>query len=165
MNEINIEYKPTNNMKLDKKALLYLDIIQRIALESYCVRLQVGSLIAKEDNIISYGYNGTPSGSLNCCEEEIDGELVTLRTVLHSESNAITKACKSPISTVGATMYCTHACCVDCAKLIIQSGIKTFIYVENYRDLNGIDLLLKYNIKVLKQNSKTRRLELLSKKA
>jgi len=67
MNEINIEYKPANNMKLDKKALLYLDIIQRIALESYCVRLQVGSLIAKEDNIISYGYNGTPSGSLNCC--------------------------------------------------------------------------------------------------
>lgn len=161
---MNIQKYPVNHLNLDKKAFLYLDLTERVAIESYCRRLQVGSIIAKDDNIISFGYNGTVRGGFNNCEEELDGELVTLRTVLHAESNAITKACKSPISTSGATMYCTHACCVDCAKLIVQSGIEKFVYIHDYRDMSGIDFLLECGIQVLKQNTETNKLELLIKK-
>ena len=134
-----------------KKAILYLTLAKTIAEESYCVRLKVGALIVKEDNIISYGYNGTISGAPNQCEYVDDnGNLVTLPTVLHAESNAITKACKSTISTKDATLYCTHSCCVECAKLIIQSGITRFVYLEDYRDMSGINLLLKSGIEVFK---------------
>lgn len=151
---------PINYRSFDKKAILYLDIATRVAEESYCRRLNVGSVIVKNDNIISFGYNGTIAGSDNNCEEETaDGNLVTLSTVLHSESNAITKACKSPISTEGATMYCTHSCCVECAKLIIQSGITNFVYIEDYRDSKGIELLLSsgvYVIKATRQNDTTK---------
>lgn len=139
-----------NYKSFDKKAPLYLDIAKRVALESYCKRLQVGSIIVKDGNILSFGYNGTISGADNCCEETIDDKLVTLSTVLHSESNAITKACKSPISTKEATMYCTHSCCVECAKLIVQSGIDTFVYINDYRDMKGIELLLSSNVYVIK---------------
>jgi len=121
----------------EKKHKLYLDIVKRIAEESYCKRLKVGALIVKDGNIISFGYNGTPTGMPNICEEDN----VTLPYVLHAESNAITKACKSPISTEGATLYLTHSCCVECAKLIIQSGIKKVYYIQRYRDLNGVNLL------------------------
>lgn len=139
-----------NYKSFDKKAPLYLDITKRVALESYCKRLQVGSIIVKDGNILSFGYNGTISGTDNCCEETIDDKLVTLSTVLHSESNAITKACKSPISTKEATMYCTHSCCVECAKLIVQSGIDTFVYINDYRDMKGIELLLSSGVYVIK---------------
>lgn len=141
-----------NYRSFDKKAPLYLDIVKRVSLESYCRRLKVGSLIINDGNIISFGYNGKISGSDNCCEETIDGKLVTLPTVLHAESNAIMKACKSPISTNESTMYCTHSCCVECAKLIIQSGITTFVYLEDYRDMKGIELLLNSNVYVIKAN-------------
>ena len=120
-----------------KKLELYLDLAERVAKESYCKRLQVGAIIAKDGNIISFGYNGTPSGMPNKCEEED----VTFSYVLHAESNAITKACKSPISTEGATMYITHSCCLECAKLIIQSGIKKVYFINKYRDMAGIKLL------------------------
>ena len=155
-----------NYKSFDKKAPLYLDITKRVALESYCKRLQVGSIIVKDGNILSFGYNGTISGADNCCEETIDGKLVTLPTVLHSESNAITKACKSPISTKEATMYCTHSCCVECAKLIVQSGIDTFVYINDYRDMKGIELLLSsgvYVIKATKQESEDLSIEILNK--
>jgi dCMP deaminase len=130
----------------NKKDILYTDLVLRISKESYCKRLQVGALIVKDGNIISFGYNGTLSGFPNVCEEDN----VTLPTVLHAESNAITKACKSPISTEGSTIYCTHSCCVECAKLIIQSGINRFVYLEDYRSSDGLDLLMKSNIEVVR---------------
>lgn len=133
----------------EKKHNLYLDLARRIAKESYCKRLQVGAVIVKDGNIISFGYNGTPSGLPNVCEEND----VTLSTVLHAESNAITKACKSPISTEGATIYMTHSCCVECAKLIVQSGIKKVYYIEDYRDRKGIELLRTCDIEVSKTNN------------
>lgn len=142
---------PIYYKSFDKKAPLYLDISLRIAKESYCKRLQVGSIIVKDGNIISFGYNGNISGLPNQCEEKtVDGDLITLKTVIHAESNAISKACKSPISTENATMYCTHSCCVECAKLIIQSGITTFVYINDYRDTSGIELLLSSDIYVIK---------------
>lgn len=128
------------------KDKLYSDLALRVSKESYCKRLQVGAIIEKNGNIISFGYNGTPSGMPNKCEEDN----VTLPYVLHAESNAITKACKSPISTEGSTMYITHACCVECAKLIIQSGIKEVYYLQDYRDKAGINLLKNVGIKVIK---------------
>lgn len=134
------------NAIVGDKATLYLDLTLRISQESYCERLQVGCLIVKSGNIISFGYNGTPSGFPNVCE----ANNVTFEYVLHAESNAITKACKSPISTDGATMYCTHACCVHCAKLIIQSGITTFVYIEDYRDRSGLELLIAAGLDVVK---------------
>jgi len=142
---------------LEKKhrAGLYLDLVQRIALESYCVRLQVGALIEKDGNIISFGFNGTAKGRPNVCEIEVDGQLISLDEVLHAESNAITKACKSPISTEGATLYCTHSCCVHCAKLIVQSGIVRFVYLEDYRDSNGVKFLQDCGIEVIKANKLT----------
>jgi len=128
----------------EKKHNLYLDLVRRIAQESYCKRLKVGALIVKDGNIISFGYNGTPSGLPNVCEDNN----VTLPTVLHAESNAITKACKSPISTDGSTIYMTHSCCVECAKLIVQSGITKVYYIEDYRDNSGINLLRTCDIEV-----------------
>jgi dCMP deaminase len=133
-------------MPKKEKVGLYLDLTLRIAQESYCERLQVGAIIVKSGNIISFGYNGTPSGFPNVCESDN----VTFDYVLHAESNAITKACKSPISTEGAIMYCTHACCVHCAKLIIQSGITTFVYLQDYRDRSGIELLVAAGLDVIK---------------
>ena len=138
------------SMPKKEKVGLYLDLTLRIAQESYCERLQVGAIIVKTGNIISFGYNGTPSGFPNVCESEN----VTFDYVLHAESNAITKACKSPISTEGAIMYCTHACCVHCAKLIIQSGITTFVYLQDYRDMSGIDLLRRAGLEVVKVENK-----------
>ena len=148
-----------NNYKVDvlvkkDRAPLYLDLVQRIAQESYCVRLQVGAIIEKDGNIISFGFNGTAKNRPNVCEIEVDGQLVSLDEVLHAESNAITKACKSPISTEGSTMYCTHACCVHCAKLIIQSGIVRFVYLEDYRDSKGIKFLQDCGIEVIKATKK-----------
>jgi len=142
MHKIPIIHKVT----MKKKSKLYLDLTSRIAEESYCKRLQVGSLIVKDGNIISFGYNGSIKGFPNICEEND----VTLDSVLHAESNAITKACKSPISTEDATMYCTHACCVHCAKLIIQSGITTFVYIRDYRDRSGVELLIAAGLDVFK---------------
>jgi dCMP deaminase len=134
----------------ENKLNLYLDLAQRIAKESYCERLQVGAVIVKDGNIISFGYNGTPSGRPNKCEENN----VTFPYVLHAESNAITKACKSPISTEGATMYLTHSCCLECAKLIIQSGIKKVYYLKDYRDNSGIKLLRDCDIDVSRVDKK-----------
>ena len=111
---------------------------------SYCQRRQVGALVVKDGRIISDGYNGTPSGFENICEENN----VTKPYVLHAEANAITKLARSHNSSEGATMYITASPCIECAKLIIQSGIKRIIYGEKYRLDDGIKLLERAGIEV-----------------
>jgi len=115
-------------------------------------RKKVGCLIVKDGAIISDGYNGMPSGFDNNCEDEdpksFDGELITRPEVLHAESNAITKLAKSTQSSDGATMYITISPCVECSKLIIQSGIKRVVYEYWYKNNDGIKLLKQANIKV-----------------
>lgn len=127
---------------LDKR---YLRMASIWAENSYCKRRQVGALIVKDQMIISDGYNGTPSGFENVCEDE---QNVTLPYVLHAEANAITKVAASSNSSKGATIYVTSAPCIECSKLIIQSGIVRVVYSEKYRTEEGCDLLKKANIQV-----------------
>lgn len=122
----------------------YLEMAQVWAKNSYCKRRQVGALIVKDRMIISDGYNGTPSGFENQCEDEGG---VTKPYVLHAEANAITKVAKSGNSSEGATLYVTASPCMECAKLIIQSGIKRVVYKDLYRITDGIDLLKCAGIK------------------
>jgi len=124
----------------------YLDMAQVWSKNSYCKRRQVGALIVKNKMIISDGYNGTPSGFENVCEDE-DG--ITKPYVLHAEANAITKVAKSGNSSEGATMYVTTAPCIECSKLIIQAGIKRLVYRDNYRKTEGIDLLKRVGIEIV----------------
>jgi len=112
---------------------------------SYCKRRQVGALIVKDKMIISDGFNGTPSGFENVCEDENN---ITKPYVLHAEANAITKVAASSNSSSGATIYVTSAPCIECAKLIIQSGIKRVVYSEKYRVEDGCNLLCKAGITV-----------------
>lgn len=129
---------------------VYLNMAEALAQLSHAERAKVGCLIVNEGGqIVSQGYNGTPSGFDNCCEEEEDpGHLVTKHEVLHAESNAISKCAKWGGSTDGATLYVTMSPCFECAKLIIQAGIKRVVYKELYRDASGIELLNKANIEV-----------------
>jgi dCMP deaminase len=113
---------------------------------SYCQRRKVGALIVKDKMIISDGYNGTPSGFENHCEDE-NG--VTKYYVLHAEANAITKIARSGNNSMGATLYVTTSPCIECAKLIIQAGIKRVVYREAYRLTEGIDLLQKADIETV----------------
>lgn len=132
----------------DKQLLLdmrYLRMARIWAENSYCQRRKVGALVVKDKMIISDGYNGTPSGFENVCEDENN---VTKPYVLHAEANAITKLARSSNNSDGATLYVTAAPCIECAKLIIQSGIKRVIYAEQYRLIDGIDLLKRANIEV-----------------
>ena len=117
------------------------------AKNSYCKRRQVGALLVKDRMIISDGYNGTPSGFENICEDE-NG--VTKPYVLHAEANAITKVAKSGNNSKGATLYVTASPCMECAKLIIQSGISRVVYSDEYRLTDGVDLLRKAGIEVEK---------------
>lgn len=112
---------------------------------SYCVRRKVGALLVKDQMIISDGYNGTPSGFENKCEDEHD---VSFPYVLHAEANAITKVARSHNSADGATLYVTTSPCMECAKLIIQCGIKRVVYGEAYRIMDGVELLKKAGIEV-----------------
>ena len=122
----------------------YLQMAEIWAQNSYCKRRKVGALLVKDRMIISDGYNGTPSGFENVCEE--DG--VTKPYVLHAEANAITKVAKSGNSSEGATLYVTASPCLECAKLIIQSGIKRVVYRDAYRLTDGVDLLRRAGIEV-----------------
>ena len=124
----------------------YLAMAQIWAGNSYCTRRQVGALLVRDKMIISDGYNGTPSGFPNVCEDE-NG--VTYAYVLHAEANAITKVAKSNNSSEGATLYVTASPCVECAKLIIQAGIRRVVYGEMYRLNDGVELLRRANIEVL----------------
>lgn len=127
---------------LDKR---YLRMARIWSENSYCKRRQVGALIVKDKSIISDGYNGTPSGFENLCEDDNDK---TKPYVLHAEANAITKVAKSSNSSDGATLYVTASPCIECAKLIIQAGIIRVVYSELYRCCDGIELLEKAGIKV-----------------
>lgn len=137
---------------MNKSSILdcrYLRMAKIWAENSYCIRRQVGALIVKNKMIISDGYNGTPSGFPNICEGE-DG--LTLPYVLHAEANAITKIARSGNNSDGATLYVTDAPCIECAKLIIQSGIKRVVYARSYRLTDGIELLTKAGIEVEQMN-------------
>ena len=136
----------------------YMDVAERFAQLSSAKRLNVGAIVVKDDRIISIGYNGMPSGWDNECEYEViveddddyTTELKTKPEVLHAESNAIAKLAKSPESGEGADIFITHAPCIDCAKLIYQSGIATVYYKNDYRSTQGIEFLRKSNIWVVK---------------
>ena len=127
--------------KFDDK---YMDMAAIWATNSYCKRRQVGALLVKDRMIISDGYNGTPSGFENVCEE--NG--VTKPYVLHAEANAITKIARSGNNSDGSTLYVTDSPCIECAKLIIQAGIKRVIYSREYRLTDGVDLLRRAGIEV-----------------
>ena len=125
--------------------LRYLKMAQIWAENSYCKRRQVGALVVKDQMIISDGYNGTPSGFENVCEDDNN---VTLPYVLHAEANAITKLARSSNNSEGSTLYITDSPCIECAKLIIQAGIKRVVYAREYRLTDGADLLRQAGIKV-----------------
>lgn len=124
----------------------YLEMAQIWAGNSYCKRRQVGALIVKDKMIISDGYNGTPSGFENICEDENN---VTKPYVLHAEANAITKVAKSSNSSEGATLYVTTSPCLECAKLIIQAGIKRVVYSQKYHTPDGINLLKRAGVELV----------------
>lgn len=113
---------------------------------SYCVRRKVGAIMVKDNMIISDGFNGTPSGFANVCEDEAG---VTFPYVLHAEANAITKVARSNNSSEGSTLYVTASPCVECSKLIIQAGIRRVVYAEKYRITDGLDLLARAGIETL----------------
>lgn len=127
--------------------LRYLRMAHIWAENSYCERRKVGALIVKDNMIISDGYNGTPAGFENVCE---DGNGLTKPYVLHAEANAITKIARSGNNSEGATLYVTDAPCIECAKLIIQSGIRKVFYARQYRLTDGIDLLERAGIEVIR---------------
>lgn len=130
-------------LELDKR---YLRMARIWAENSYCTRRKVGALIVKDKMIISDGYNGTPAGFENVCE--LDNG-TTKPYVLHAEANAITKIAKSGNNSDGATLYVTASPCMECSKLIIQSGIRRVVYSESYRLTDGIDLLKRAGVEVV----------------
>ncbi len=138
-----METSENKQFVLDKR---YLRMARIWAENSYCERRKVGALIVKDKMIISDGYNGTPSGFENVCEDENN---ITKPYVLHAEANAITKIARSSNSSKDATLYVTASPCIECAKLIIQAGIKRVVYSQQYRLDDGIKLLKRANIEVL----------------
>jgi dCMP deaminase len=128
---------------------LYSDIADRVGQMSHATRAKVGAVIVKDDTIISYGYNGMPRGWPNDCE--IDG--ATRPEVLHAESNAIAKLARGPASGFGADMFVSYSPCIECAKLIAQTGIRKVWYRQQYRDTAGIDFLRHSSIEVVQKPS------------
>jgi dCMP deaminase len=141
----------------------YMKVAELTSTLSYAKRLQVGSVIVKGNKILATGYNGMPSGWDNECEtteiveldEKFVRQLVTKQEVLHSETNAIAKVSASTESSEGATMFCTHAPCINCAKLIYQSGINSLYYRNTYRDTSGIQFLESSGVVVTKYETKS----------
>lgn len=128
-----------------KEINLYVDLASRIAKMSHAKRLQVGAVIAKPGGILlAYGYNGMPSGMANACETND----VTNPEVIHAEANAILKCAREGRSTEGAWLFLTHSPCIECAKMILQSGITSLIYVTKYKDESGINLLQQHYVSV-----------------
>ena len=146
----------------DRMKGMYMEIAETVSKMSYAKRLQVGAIVVKSNRIISIGFNGTPSGWDNNCEDEIveypenmmmipENEYRYLKTkpeVLHAETNAIAKLAKSTESGDGAVLFVTHAPCLDCAKLVYQSGIRSVFYRSSYRDNLGIEFLQKCGVEV-----------------
>ncbi len=137
-------YQEQKQLLLDQR---YLRMAAIWAENSYCVRRQVGALIVKDQMIISDGYNGTPSGFENICEDDATGK--TKAYVLHAEANAITKVAKSANNCQGATLYVTTSPCIECAKLIIQAGIKRVVYSDKYHCEDGPNLLHRVGIECI----------------
>ena len=141
----------------------YMKVAELTSTLSYAKRLQVGSVIVKGNKILATGYNGMPSGWDNTCEtvevieldEKFIKQLVTKQEVLHSETNAIAKVSASTESSEGATMFCTHAPCINCAKLIYQSGINNLYYRDTYRDTSGIKFLESSGVLVTKYETQS----------
>jgi len=132
-----------------------MDTAERFSQLSSAVRLKVGAVVVKDNRIISIGYNGTPAGWDNCCEEvvQLSDDTVTTKTkdeVIHAEANAVAKLARDGESGSGADLFCTHAPCVQCAKIIYGAGISSVYYRESYRDNDGIDFLQKCKINVKK---------------
>lgn len=128
----------------DKFKRLYMEMADSVSHLSSAKRLQVGAVVVKDNRVISFGYNGTPAGWDNNCElMDEDGTLTTKKEVIHAEMNAIAKLARSTESGEGATMFVTHAPCVECAKLIYQSGISKVFYKNKYRSRDGVDLLMQ----------------------
>ena len=136
-------YAEEKQRKLD---LRYLKMARIWAENSYCVRRQVGALIVKDKMIISDGYNGTPSGFENICENDMG---VTKPYVLHAEANAITKVAKSANNCDGGTLYVTTSPCMECSKLIIQAGIRRVVFSEKYHNTEGLDILAKVGVELV----------------
>lgn len=158
------------NEKLKKLDRVYMNIAKEVATLSHCVRSKVGAILVKDGNIISMGYNGTPKGFDNCCEdkvevdkdssawippqnfpelglEQISGKTYSLKTkpeVLHAEMNAVLKAAKTGNAVEGSTLYITLMPCLDCSKYLLQSGIKKVVYLDDYRDSRGVELLSEF---------------------
>ena len=133
----------------DKQTLLderYMRMARIWAENSYCLRRKVGALLVKDKMIISDGYNGTPSGFENCCEDEHN---ISKPYVLHAEANAISKVARSNNSSDGATLYVTASPCMECAKLIIQAGIRRVVYGEEYRIADGLELMRRADIEIV----------------
>ena len=145
----NLYHKTNMDEKQRRLDCRYLRMARIWAENSYCKRRQVGALVVKNKMIISNGYNGTPSGFENCCEDDNN---ITKPYVLHAEANAITKLARSSNNSDGATLYVTASPCIECAKLIIQAGIKRVVYGEHYRLEDGIRLLERANIEVIYLN-------------
>lgn len=143
-----MSYQDEKQRQLD---IRYLRMAAIWGENSYCERRKVGALIVKDKMIISDGYNGTPSGFENCCEDE---DFKTKPYVLHAEANAITKVAKSYNNSMGGTLYVTDSPCMECSKLIIQSGIIRVVYSKEYHSVEGVDLLKKIGIKVVHINIK-----------
>lgn len=140
-------YQEEKQRQLD---IRYIRMARIWSENSYCVRRRVGALIVKDKMIISDGYNGTPSGFENICEDEAGK---TKPYVLHAEANAITKVAKSANSSKGATLYITSSPCIECAKLIIQAGIVRVVYCDSYHATDGVDLLHRVGIETVQINS------------
>ena len=136
-------YAEEKQRKLD---IRYLKMARIWAENSYCVRRQVGALIVKDKMIISDGYNGTPSGFENVCENDMG---LTKPYVLHAEANAITKVAKSANNCDGATLYITTSPCMECSKLIIQAGIRRVVFSEKYHNTEGLDILAKVGVELV----------------
>ena len=139
---------------VDKWTKYFVDVAQRTAELSYAVRLKVGVVAARDKRIICCGYNGTPAGADNTCEyQEYDEQggffLTTKPEVSHAEENMITFAAKKGISLEGTSLYLTHAPCINCAKLIFNSGINKIIYVSQYKDDQGLRYLQKEGVEVI----------------
>ncbi len=144
--------KPYGNKQVDFDRR-YLQMARIWAQNSYCIRRQVGALIVKEKMIISDGFNGTPAGFENVCEDENN---ITKPYVLHAEANAITKVAKSNNSSDGATLYITTSPCMECSKLIIQSGIRRVVFCDNYHSEEGVKLLKRAGIEVVYMDLKNK---------
>jgi len=129
---------------------VHLEVAESYARLSKAKRLKVGAIVVKDDRVISIGYNGTPVGWDNNCEEEINGNLKTKAEVIHAEANAIAKLARSNEAGIDSTMYITHSPCFDCAKLIHIAGIRKVFFRNHYRSEEGINFLKKCNIEVIK---------------